>query len=132
VLRGYWTVIIVVILCVLSYNQNPIQQIYDVGRLRKQSNVHYLYSQFLSKLTTLWDNRGRYFCFCSSVPNFHMAEFTNELWTCKNILRDGSTLAISSTANTDAKKDSPEPPYSVSISMPIIYNKNEDKNILKI
>ena len=44
--------------------------------------------------------RGRYFCFCSSVPYFSRPQHTSELFTLMITEHEASTLVISSMAST--------------------------------
>lgn len=72
-------------------------------------------------LTVSLASLGKYFSFCSLVPNFVITELTRVLWISTKTATAGSTLEISSMVKIVVIKLHPEPPYSGAISIPISY-----------
>ena len=62
--------------------------------------------------------RGRYFCFCSSVPYFRMA-WGQIRWMDRVAAEDMHFFANSETAMTFSAQPPPTPPYSLGIPMPV-------------
>jgi hypothetical protein len=104
------------------YYTNSINKLWDIGKsisscmpITVYNKISWVtmasYEPTQQPIVSKRARLGRYFCFCSSLPNMAMVAMHKLEWTSKNVEQLASTRAISAAINAFPNTDSPGHPY---------------------